>query len=120
MKIERVHVHNYRSIIDAEVRVDDYLLLVGANNAGKTTFLNAIRLFYGDIKWEDDDFPCKGNEDDEAWVEIEFRLNNVEWENLADKYKENPNQKLTLRRYFKSPDKVKPRNDNVYALMGEA
>lgn len=119
MKIERVHVHNYRSIIEAEVQVDDYLLLVGANNAGKTTFLNAIRLFYGDIKWEDDDFPCKGNEDDEAWVEIEFRLNNVEWENLADKYKENPNQKLTLRRYFKSPDKVKPRNDNVYALMGE-
>ena len=56
MKIERVHVHNYRSIIEAEVQVDDYLLLVGANNAGKTTFLNAIRLFYGDIKWEDDDF----------------------------------------------------------------
>ncbi len=120
MKIERVCVHNYRSIIDAEVRVDDYLLLVGANNAGKTTFLNAIRLFYGDIKWEDDDFPCNRKEDNEAWVEIEFRLNDVEWENLADVYKDNADQKLTLRRYFRSPDKVKARSDNVYAVQGEA
>lgn len=100
MKIERVRVHNYRSIIDAEVRVDDYLLLVGANNAGKSTFFNAIRLFYGQLKWDSKtDFPAKGAEDKNAWVEIVCRINEAENETLSTQY-QNPARRLTLRKYL--------------------
>lgn len=100
MKIERVRVHNYRSIIDAEVRVDDYLLLVGANNAGKTTFFNAIRLFYGQLKWiPQKDSPVKGAEDKNAWVEIVCRINEAENETLSTQY-QNPERRLTLRKYL--------------------
>lgn len=100
MKIERVHVHNYRSIIDAEVRVDDYLLLVGANNAGKSTFFNAIRLFYGQLKWDPKtDFPAKGAEDKNAWVEIDCRINEAENETLSTQYQK-PERSLTLRKYL--------------------
>ena len=120
MKIERVRVHNYRSIIDAEVRVDDYLLLVGANNAGKSTFLNAIRLFYGDLKWDERDFPLKGSLDEEVWIEIDFELNHEEWGRLPPQYQTNDQKKLTLRRFFRLPAdsirKVKPKGDNIYAV----
>ena len=101
MKIERVRVHNYRSIIDAEVRVDDYLLLVGANNAGKSTFLNALRVFYGQLDWiPERDFPATGAQDDEAWVEVACRISDAENERLSPPYR-NDERLLTLRKYLK-------------------
>lgn len=51
MKLRQIVIHNFRSIIDADIEVHDYMLLVGANNAGKSTILNALRAFYDDAKW---------------------------------------------------------------------
>ncbi len=31
MKIVKIHIHHYRSIIDAEIEAHDYLMFVGAN-----------------------------------------------------------------------------------------
>jgi predicted ATP-dependent endonuclease of OLD family len=48
MKISKVVIHNFRSILDSEFDLADYSLLVGENNAGKTTVISALRAFYED------------------------------------------------------------------------
>ena len=64
MKIVKIHIHNYRSIIDAEIEAHDYLMFVGANNSGKSNAINALRAFYEDVKWSDNDFPKAGSIDE--------------------------------------------------------
>lgn len=121
MKLRRVQIHNFRSVIDATIDISDYTLLVGANNAGKSNLLNAIRTFYDDVKWSSNDIPKINGIDSEFWTELTFALTNEEWESLADKYKENttPNE-LRVRRYFKSAeaDRVKTNQSNIYAYAG--
>ena len=46
--IESVRVQNFRSIKDATLQCDDLTVLVGSNGSGKSSFLKAIELFYGD------------------------------------------------------------------------
>ena len=40
--ITTVQVSNYRSVSNIEVELNDLTVLIGANNAGKTSFLGAI------------------------------------------------------------------------------
>ena len=52
MKISKIIVENYRSILRAEVSASNFNVLVGQNNHGKTNFFDAIQWFYtgsGDI-----------------------------------------------------------------------
>ena len=119
MKIIRIRIHNYRSIIDAEIEAHDYLMFVGANNSGKSNVINALRTFYEDTKWTTDDFPKTGTKDEDSWIELIFKLTVDEWSGIADKYKENvTDQQITLRRYFKG-DKVKAKQSNIYAIVNE-
>ncbi len=75
MEIQRIKIHNYRSIVDAEIECDKFLMFVGANNAGKSNVINAIRCFYGDLKWTEEDFPKISNlPDEDSWVEITYKL----------------------------------------------
>ena len=117
MKITKIHIHNFRSIIDAQIEAHDFLVLVGPNNAGKSNIINALRCFYDDLKWTEDDFPKKGANDQVSWVELTFKLSDNEWESLADKYKKGvSNQSLVLRRYFKG-SKAKARQSNIYGIV---
>jgi len=117
VKISKIRVHNFRSIINAEIEAHDFLMLVGANNAGKSNIINALRCFYDDLKWSDDDFPKTGTKDDDSWVELTFALTDNEWENLADKYKEAVNnQCIVLKRHFRG-DKAKAKQSNIYATV---
>ena len=59
MKLRRLRIHNFRSIIDADIEVHDYTMIVGANNAGKSNVLAALRAFYEDVKWSAEDAPMK-------------------------------------------------------------
>lgn len=118
MKITRLKIHNFRSILDQEIIVQKFSLFIGANNAGKSTIMNALRLFYGDLNWTTDDFPKVGAKDEDVWIEVEFILDEIEWENLADNYKNDDNKKLILRRYFKSKKvKVEKNQSNLYAIV---
>jgi putative ATP-dependent endonuclease of the OLD family len=120
MKLRELTIHNFRSIIDAIVETHDYMLLVGANNAGKSSVLNAVRVFYDDAKWSTDDFPKVGSEDNEVWIQLAFELDDDEWGSLADKYKDdNKPKRLTVRRYFKSDDKVRVQanQSNIFGLV---
>lgn len=118
MKLRHLRIHNFRSIIDADVEVHDYLVVVGANNAGKSNFLAALRAFYEDIKWSSEDAPKAGNNDGESWVELTYALTDVEWDGLADKYKTDADGRLlTVRRYFVSKDRFKTNQSNIYAII---
>lgn len=121
MKLRRLRIHNFRSIIDADIEVHDYTMIVGANNAGKSNLLAALRAFYEDIKWSNEDFPKTASADEEAWVELTYVLSDIEWGGLAEKYKNGAEgQFLTVRRYFASKDRVKSNQSNIYGvLVGE-
>lgn len=122
MKLRTIKIHNYRSIIDLFIEAHDYTLLVGANNAGKSTVLNALRAFYDDIKWTADDFPKVGATDTDSWVQLKFLLDENEWAGLAEKYKEGiTDQSLIVRRYFKSDEKgrVQTSQSNIFGLIKE-
>ena len=119
MKLRAIQIHNFRSVLDADIEAHDYMLLVGANNAGKSTILNALRAFYDDAKWTADDFPKAGAADNESWVQLKFHLDDDEWAGLADEYKEGvADQSLTVRRYFKSDDKARVQKDqsNIFGV----
>ena len=72
MKLCKIQIHNFRSIVDAEIEVHGYTMIVGANNAGKSNALTALRAFYDDIKWTNDDLPKVGKSSDESWVQLHF------------------------------------------------
>lgn len=120
MKLRAIQIHNFRSVLDADMEAHDYMLLVGANNAGKSTILNALRAFYDDAKWTAEDFPKAGAADSESWVQLKFHLDDDEWAGLADEYKEEvTDQSLTVRRYFKSDDKARVQKDqsNIFGFV---
>ncbi|MDD9808882.1 MAG: AAA family ATPase [Thaumarchaeota archaeon] len=44
-RVESVHIRNFRSLLDVEVRLGNITVLIGANGTGKTTILDALGLF---------------------------------------------------------------------------
>ncbi len=93
MKLRKIHIKNFRSIHDVEIEVHNYTMLVGANNAGKSNIMAALRAFYENIPWTKDDEPrfqkvtSENEMEIESWVELTFELTDGEWNALADKYK---------------------------------
>ena len=79
MKVQRVTIHNFRGILDATMFISEYSLLVGANNAGKSTIIDALRAFYENDGFKfksEQDFPFVVSGDKESWVEVVFKLSN--------------------------------------------
>lgn len=117
MKIIKVKIHNFRSIVDAEFVADDFMMFVGANNSGKSNVLSALRCFYDDLTWCEDDFPKVATQDQESWVEICYTLSDDEWSCLAEKYKSKGGLNvLQLRRIFKGVG-FKAKQSNIYAVV---
>ena len=57
MKITSLHIQNFKSVQELELSdVDDVLILVGRNNAGKSVILDAIRAVTGDYAVSFEDF----------------------------------------------------------------
>ena len=46
MIIETIHIKNFRSILEETLHCENLTALVGANGAGKSSFLYALNLFY--------------------------------------------------------------------------
>ena len=44
MFLKEVRVKNFRSLKDVDVMLDDSTILIGENNSGKSTLLDAIRI----------------------------------------------------------------------------
>lgn len=47
MKLTRIKVENYRRLVDTEIEVREHLVLVGANDVGKSSLLRALDLVLG-------------------------------------------------------------------------
>lgn len=107
MKLLSVKLHNFRGVIEQEVRFQPYSLLVGPNNAGKSTFIDGIRAFYekDGFKFKSaNDFPFLATEDAESWVELVFLLSEAEDDSLAEGYK-NAEKTLRVRKFFQTKTK---------------
>ena len=74
MKINKVVIHNFRSIQHAELECRDIMVLLGQNNHGKSNVLRAIEFALatgGKLEPSDIHAFCKDNDGD-LWVEITF------------------------------------------------
>ena len=47
MKLKQIRVDGYKNLIDCEVNLSDFNVLVGPNNSGKSNFLESFRVFGG-------------------------------------------------------------------------
>lgn len=106
MKLIRIAIHNYRGIIDQTIKLQNYSLLAGANNAGKSTVIDAIRAFYekdGFKFQEKKDTPFKKANGKESWVELTFSLTDDEYNSLAEEY-QNGQKLLRVRKFFLTPN----------------
>ena len=102
MRAVQVQIHNIRSINDATIDLCDLSLLAGANNAGKSNIIDAIRLFYADLKWDEKrDSALISGVDNDSWVEIEFMPTEEELKQLKDEYR-STNGTFRVRNYFKA------------------
>jgi len=118
MKIHQLTIHNFRSIKHQSFYLQNYSLLIGGNNSGKTNVIDALRIFYEkDLKFNyNRDFPKFPTDDKESWIEIEYKLTDDEYSTLRDAYKQ-PNNTLRVRKYLASSNRewVKPNQSNLYA-----
>lgn len=120
MKLTHVTIHNFRSIIEVDVNFHPYTLLVGANNAGKSTIIDCIRAFYekDGFKYKKDaDFPLAGAVNDESWVELTFILSNDEDASLKDEYR-TPDRHLKVRKYFQTNEKLDDNKSASGSILG--
>lgn len=119
MKIKSITIHNFRSIKHITFNLNDYSLLIGANNSGKTNVIDALRIFYEKEKFDKEDIPKFEIDDQESWIEIEFHLTDDEFANLKNEDKQD-NNSLKVRKFLKSsqPDRVKSNQSNIYGYEG--
>lgn len=123
MQLQKLKIHSFRSILDADFDLEKYSLLVGQNNAGKTNIITALRIFYEDaIKFDArNDFPKCNTVDEESWIELEFLTTKDEQESLRDVYK-SKEKILKVRKYLKSENAefVKSGTSNIFAYESGA
>ena len=118
MKMREIVIHNFRSIHHRKICLKDYSLLVGPNNSGKSNTIDAIRVFYEDLKYDEDrDFPKFETGDDESWIEVEYELELSEFKSLREEYKL-PNNRLRIRKYLRG-EHVRSRQSNLYAYTND-
>ena len=59
MKITHIAVENYKSIKKADLPISDFVCIVGENNSGKSTLIQAFLLFIKGTKLSSSDFHDK-------------------------------------------------------------
>jgi hypothetical protein len=97
-----VRVQNFRSILDDALYCDKLTVLVGANGAGKSSFLKAIELFYGTAPKVDPNDFYDHDSSKEIVISITFGSLSEEESRLFSKYVQDG--KFTVDRVFKWED----------------
>lgn len=99
MKIKSIYIHNFRSIENEKINLQDYTVLIGSNNSGKSNIIAALLYFYDELSLKDTDyFCCPDRSADELFVEVEFsNLSPELMEKLPEKYRL-PHNRMKIRR----------------------
>ncbi|MCP3165620.1 AAA family ATPase [Myxococcus qinghaiensis] len=118
MRLDRVAIRNYKSIKSIELRIPqkealrqgsaDFLSIVGENNAGKSSIVEAIRLACtANMKVMSEQFPGNDATSGPVEVELEFdQLTDTDKELAAltaSTYSEGGQQRYRLKRVWKAP-----------------
>ena len=74
MKIKKVSIVGFRSICEESFELEDFTMLLGENNCGKTNTLDAVRFFYGEYKFLTGKDNSKHISDADAKIEITFEF----------------------------------------------
>ncbi len=69
MKIQRVKIHNWRSIKNIDISFENLMVFIGQNNHGKSNILSALLFFFGVNNCVELDFN-KG--EDQIFIEVTF------------------------------------------------
>lgn len=108
MRPIHLEINQVRGIDRLSLPVRDLTTLIGPNNAGKSTVLDAIRLFHGDLEWDGSrDRPWRADNDDPtngSYVEVTYELDLRETHEAGFHA---VGDRLRLRRYFTSTFVVK-------------
>ena len=112
MQLRDIHIHNFRSIHDQSFTAEQYTLLVGSNNAGKSAVIDCLLAFY-----EKDGFKFNPkrdlpflrqskaiDKDIEAWIDLTFELTKEEYATLPEHY-QRTDRILKVRRWFNTAEK---------------
>lgn len=103
MKINKIKIHNWRSIKDIEIDFQDMMIFIGQNNHGKSNILSALLFFFGEIPCSDLDFNRGSNE---LYVEVTFS-------NLDDA------DKITFKKYVTVNNTIKVKKQIVKGESSE-
>lgn len=97
MQIRTLKISGLRSIESAELTFDDVTVLIGGNNAGKSTLLHALRLFFEAApKLSQDDFYKREAET----IEVTVTFDNLTESEAQDFGSAVHNGKITISRTF--------------------
>lgn len=65
MRLARVRLRNFRCFKEEfEVEIDNLTALIGRNDAGKSSILDALDIFFNDAQIDSEDGSCDGNKED--------------------------------------------------------
>ncbi|MEU5401085.1 AAA family ATPase [Streptomyces sp. NPDC005963] len=106
MRISHIHVQNYRGLRDLKMPISQFGCIIGENNAGKSSILQALDIFFSGPTLKDSDFYDKSSQ-----LRIEIVFEEIKDEDLARLAEEHRGRiekateggKLTLSRVYKSP-----------------
>lgn len=103
MKLKKVKIENYKGLKNTECTLSDFVCVVGENNAGKSSLLQAILLFINGTKLSEDKYY---NSQKEILITIEMdNVSNELLENLGSDHRQKlkayvKDEKLTLARRY--------------------
>ena len=72
MKISKIRIEIFRSIRSSEFALDDFNIIVGQNNCGKTNFFEAVEFFFIGKGVDVNDLKFNKEANNEIEIEIEF------------------------------------------------
>jgi putative ATP-dependent endonuclease of OLD family len=98
MIMDTINIMNYRSILNEVIKCEDLTALVGANGAGKSSFLQALNLFYNpSITIAPEDF-YNGDTSKQVVIEVTYKGLSSEAKELFSLYLQG--DRLTVARVF--------------------
>jgi len=100
MRITKARIKNYKALRDIEIPLQNLSILIGQNDAGKTSVLNAIEAFFKGKKLKENEW---NNQHKDEPIEIELSFEAIPDGDLPpDSGVENGG--ITIKAIFQSPD----------------